>query len=173
MSSYVSGFSGRSIAMWAIVCLLAAAPSAHAAESAWRNPDGGTFSSASNWSGGVPGVSDTAGFGLSTPGILGALPPYTVSFTADATNQSLRVLDDRVTFDLNDRFYTITNTDPNVPMQLGMVSGASGGLAVTDGFVILPSRSDVQIATTSGGSSPNYDANRFLLNDGRHALGRK
>src|SRR5215204_695387 len=82
------------------VCLLAAAPSANAADRAWRNPDGGTFSSASNWSGGVPGASDVAGFGLSTPGIFGALPPYTVSFTADATNQALRVLDDRVTFDL-------------------------------------------------------------------------
>ena len=130
--------------------LLTAAPTAEAADRAWRIPTGGTFSGGGNWNGPVPGASDTAGFGLSTPGIFGALPPYTVSFTADATNQALTVFDDRVTFDLNGHFYSAT--DPNVPMKLGTVSGASGGLAVTDGFVILPSRSDVQIATTSGGS---------------------
>ena len=132
--------------------LLTADPSANAVDRAWRNPDGGTFSNGGNWSNGVPGASDVATFGLSTPGILGALPPYTVSFIADATNQALKVFDDRVTFDLNGHFYTTTDTDPNIPMQLGMVSGALGGLAVTDGFVILPSQSDLQIATTSGGS---------------------
>ena len=81
--------------------LLALVADVNAADRAWRNPDGGTFSIASNWFGGVPGASDVAGFGLSTPGILGALPLYTVSFTADATNQALRMLDDRMTFDLN------------------------------------------------------------------------
>ena len=58
-----------------------------AADTRWRNPDGGTFSIGGNWNNGIPGAGDVAHFGLSTPGIFGALPPYTVSFTADATNQ--------------------------------------------------------------------------------------
>ena len=78
------------------------------------------------------------------------LAPYTVSFTADATNQGLRVSDDRVTFDLNGHVYT--TSDANVAMQLGTVSGDSGRLSVMDGIVILPFQSDLQIASTSGGS---------------------
>ena len=87
-----------------VFCALAA-PS-HAADTRWRNPDGGTFSIGGNWNNGVPGVGDVAQFGLSTPGIFGALPPYTVSFTANATNNALVVEDDRVMFDLNGHVYT-------------------------------------------------------------------
>ncbi len=151
-SSCVVRFSGLSVAVWrlGLLAVFLAATRAEAADRPWRDPDGGTFSNAGNWSSGVPGAGDVAVFGLSTPGIFGALPPYTVSFIADATNQGLRVSDDRVTFDLNGHVYT--TSDASVAMQLGTVPSASGRLTVTDGIVILPFQSDLQIASTSGGS---------------------
>src|SRR5688572_13965911 len=109
----------------AVRCLLlviavcsAAAPSARAADISWRRPEGGTFSSAGSWFGGVvPGAGDIAHFGLSTPGPLGNVPPYTVSFSALASNIRLIVEDDSVVFDLNGLVYETTN--PAIAMALG------------------------------------------------------
>jgi T5SS/PEP-CTERM-associated repeat protein len=121
-----------SLAVWLLA--LVAAPS-HAADTRWRNPDGGTFSIGGNWNNGVPGVGDVAHFGLSTPGIFGALPPYTVNFTANATNNALVVEDDRVVFDLNGHVYTAVADPFQVTTRIGTVAGASGGLSISDGLV--------------------------------------
>ena len=114
-------------------CALAA-PS-HAADTRWRISDGGTFSNAGNWNNGVPGASDVAHFGLSTSGIFGALPPYTVSFTADATNNALVIEDDRVIFDLNGHTYTAVADPFQVTTRIGTVAGKTGGLSIFDGLV--------------------------------------
>ena len=116
-----------------VFCAIAA-PSL-AADTRWRNPDGGTFSIGGNWNNGVPGVGDVAHFGLSTPGIFGALPPYTVSFTANATNNALVVEDDRVVFDLNGRVYTAVADPFQVTTRIGTVAGTTGGLSISDGLV--------------------------------------
>jgi len=136
-SSCVVRFSGLSVAVWrlGLLAIFLAATRANAADTRWRNPDGGTFSIGGNWSGGVPGASDVAHFGLSTPGIFGALPPYTVSFTANATNNALVVEDDRVVFDLNGHVYTALANPFQVTTRIGTVAGTNGGLSISDGLV--------------------------------------
>ncbi len=84
----------------------------------WVNPAGGSFHDPSNWSNSVPGPEQQAWFDL------GGVAPYTVDFSADATNDGL-VVPDEVTFDLNGHTYEIK-------MENG-VAAVSGALKVTDG----------------------------------------
>ena len=89
--------------------ILVVCPLADAADRFWRNPAGGTFSTAGNWGGGVPGPSDVANFSLTNN--LFFPTTYTVNFTANATNQGLVIHDDNVKFDLNSRIYTTTQLE--------------------------------------------------------------
>ena len=80
----------------ASVFCVTAAP-LHAADTHWRNPDGGTFSIGGNWNDGVPGVGDVAHFGLSTPGIFRALATLYRELHRQCNQQRrLVVEDDRV-----------------------------------------------------------------------------
>jgi T5SS/PEP-CTERM-associated repeat protein len=142
----------RGTACWFLgfVLVLSVPARVEAADIRWRNSAGGTFSIGGNWNGGVPGAADNAFFGLSTPGVFGSLPPYTVSFTALASNSSLRIEDDSVVFDLNGLVYETINT--SFGMVLGSVSGKTGQLTVLDGIVTVPFQSDLEIAAIAGGS---------------------
>ncbi|MBA3482427.1 MAG: hypothetical protein H0T51_11480, partial [Pirellulales bacterium] len=117
--------------------MLALIPEAHAADMFWSNGRGdgsGGFSTAIHWSGGSPSnppppdADDIAHFGMTT----GAAFPstYTVTFTANATNEAVVVEDDSVTFDLNGRTYTTTAFLEN---KIGTVAGRTGSLTITDG----------------------------------------
>jgi T5SS/PEP-CTERM-associated repeat protein len=123
-------------------------PSVRAADISWRRPEGGTFSSAGSWFGGVvPGVADTAHFGLSTT--LFSLTEYTVSFSANATNSALKVEDDFVLFDLNGHSYTTGGTN----MEIGNVVGKIGQLTLTDGTWNLNiNTSIIEIGAVTGAS---------------------
>jgi T5SS/PEP-CTERM-associated repeat protein len=122
-------------------------PSVRAADISWRRPEGGNFNSAGSWFGGVvPGVGDTARFGLSA-----TLPltEYTVSFSANATNSALKVEDDFVLFDLNGHSYTTEGTN----MEIGNVVGKIGQLTLTDGTWNLNiNTSIIEIGAVAGAS---------------------
>ena len=55
---------------------------------------------------------------------------YSVGFSADATNQALKVEDDRVTFDVNGHTYATTLATGN---EIGNVAGRNGRLTITNG----------------------------------------
>src|SRR5262245_62416580 len=74
-----------------------AAPT-YAADKLWDNVNGGVFTLASNWFGGVPGPNDIARFETTNSNLLQRT--YSVSFANSPTNQQLVVEDDTVTFNL-------------------------------------------------------------------------
>lgn len=75
-----------------------AAPSSEASRH-WGNNSGGSFSTSSNWVGGVvPPANETAVY--DTP-----KHSYTVNFSADAENKGVYVIGDAVTFDLQGHTY--------------------------------------------------------------------
>ena len=94
---------------------------APAADRNWTNGSGGTFTVASNWSGGVvPGATDRAFFSLNDAG-------YTVTFTASVANDELHVTNDDVTFNLGGtRTYTLNDA------TFSAVIGSGGGTARFD-----------------------------------------
>jgi len=92
----------------------------------WNNTTGGShaFSSASNWSPTqVPGATDQSIF--DNPGAL----PFTVTFSADVTNNGLRINDDDVIFDLGGNTYRVVGTG----IRIGQLSGDDGVLTTTNG----------------------------------------
>src|SRR5689334_18767552 len=102
-----------------LIALLSTSVSAQADDKLWDNPNGGFFSTTSNWFGGIPGSNDVARFGITDSSFFQRA--YTVTFLNNATNQQLIVEDDNVTFDLTTRTYTATNSF--VPLALGTVAG--------------------------------------------------
>ena len=96
----------------------------------WKNAVDGDFIEGSNWVGDdAPGTFDRARFdlGASSPG-------YTVSFNADDTIDSLKVLDDTLTLDLNGNILTVSSDidlsqggtdDANLNIEDGTVSGTN------------------------------------------------
>src|SRR5262245_48493067 len=85
----------------------------------WSNAFGGTFSTGSNWAGGVPPTSvESATFDLSSSA-------YTVVFTSSVANRAVGVGDDEVEFILNNHTYSL---DQN--LSLGFSSGDAGVLRV-------------------------------------------
>ena len=150
-SSCVVRFNGLSVAVWRLALLavfLAAAPSANAADISWRNPDRRHVQQRRQLEQRCAGRQRRRPFRSQHPGPFGTLPPYTVSFTADATNTRLVVEDDRVIFDLNGHTY---NTTSVLGADIGTVSGSSGGLTVTDGTLSLALGSDLAIGADSSG----------------------
>src|SRR5256885_2387026 len=108
-----------------------------------------TFSDPVNWqSGSVAGVSDVAHFGLTTNPIL-LQRIYTVEFSADATNQALKIEDDFVTFLLHGHTYATTLTAGN---EIGNVASRSGRLTITDGIMNLAANSQLLIGSVDNAS---------------------
>ncbi len=146
--------SGCAIGCLALWCVDRRAGAVNMFWSVGRGDGSGTFSVADNWISSVPffppppGSNDVAHWGMTTS----SLDPktYTVAFTTSPTNVRAIVEDDRVTFDLNSRLYTLT--DASVAMQLGTESGRSGRLTVTDGSLALPFESDVEVGSAAGSS---------------------
>jgi T5SS/PEP-CTERM-associated repeat protein len=134
------------------ITLLLAATRALAADSLWDNVDGGTFSVATNWVGGVPGLFDVARF--ETTNSSSFRRTYNVDFTNNPTNDQLVVEDDDVTFALFEiqtaTAHTYTLRNSFVAAALGTVPNRSGNLTVTNGTVILPFQSDLEIAPVAG-----------------------
>jgi len=132
-----------------LIALVAVAAESHAADRFWGNQFGGTFIDPFNWQDGlVPGAGDIAHFGLTTnPTLLQRI--YTVSFTADATNQALKIEDDFVTFDLDGRTYTTTSVTGN---EIGSVAGRSGRLTIKGGIMNVAPDSELLIGVVTNAS---------------------
>ena len=120
-------------ALVAAGCVLAMTSVTHALDIFWRNPNGGAFSSTGNWGGGlVPSNTDVANFSVNTTPPPFLPPPYTVTFSANVTNQALVIRDDLVVFDLNTRTYATTTA---AGIAVGNNAGSLGSLTVTDGTI--------------------------------------
>jgi fibronectin-binding autotransporter adhesin len=155
----------------AAVLVFAASAPLRAADRFWRIETGGTFSATGSWTGGVvPGTLDTAAFGLSfgTPPLTTNFT-YTVGFSANATNQAVRIIDDRVTFDLNTRLYTTTSATGNV---IGTTPGFLGSLTITDGTWDLAENSELLIGGTAGATGSVVVTTLGILTDGVIIVGQ-
>jgi T5SS/PEP-CTERM-associated repeat protein len=139
------------------LAMLFAAMQASAADSLWDNVNGGVFTLASNWFGGVPGPNDVARFETTNSNLF--QQTYAVSFANDPTNQQLVVEDDNVAFNLigspSNHTYTLSNQF--VAVALGTVAGRSGNLTVNRGTLNLPSKNatsapDLEIAPVANAS---------------------
>lgn len=129
------------------VLLLAVVTEAHAAEKFWGNFIGGAYNAGANWQGGsVAGASDVAHFGLSFNIFFRT---YTVDFDVSPTNRALVIEDDNVTFDLNGRIYT--TTDSLLAIDIGTVAGKSDRLTITDGIMIVDFASQLRIGVGGSG----------------------
>jgi T5SS/PEP-CTERM-associated repeat protein len=125
----------------------------------------GSFHTTANWTGGIPlinppppGGNDIARFGRSSD------PPfqffYTVSFSANVTNQALRVEDDLVTFDLNGRTYLLTTA---TPITIGnSTSTFAGVLTITDGTVGATSADSTMTIGVGGAGSATVTTGGLL-----------
>ncbi len=104
--------------------LLLAAGQAAAQTRTWRNAVNGTFSTGSNWVGGVaPGAANPAAFGFTA-----STTPYTVTFSGNATTAGLTVSNQRPTFNLGGLTYTVNGEIS--------VSGTNGpSLTLSDGVL--------------------------------------
>jgi T5SS/PEP-CTERM-associated repeat protein len=129
-----------------------------AADIRWRNPSGGTFSSAGSWFGSVvPGAGDTAHFGLTVQSFPPPIPEsYTVNFTNDPTTGGLRIEDDFVTFNLNGHTYSLVFT--SAAAQVGNISGENGGLTITNGLVDGFSTMPMFVGLSGGGGTLNINS---------------
>jgi T5SS/PEP-CTERM-associated repeat protein len=141
--------------LWAVLLLLLIAAESHAIDKFWDGgaaPAGldGIFSDGANWDSILaPDATDVAHFGTSVGNFQQS--SYTVSFSANRTNQALVVEDDNVTFDLNGRIYTTTGTNP---ITLGIsqpLTFLAGQLTIMDGFVLAPSQSLIKIGASRAG----------------------
>src|SRR5438105_8445938 len=82
---------------WVVLCLTARASNARGADKYWSNPNGGYFSTATNWSGGEQGSVDFAYFQIANTG-------YDVTITDDTFTRALRVQNDTVRLNVTDGF---------------------------------------------------------------------
>jgi T5SS/PEP-CTERM-associated repeat protein len=97
-----------------------------AGNSYWSNPAGGSFHTPANWSGGMPGPSDSVYFTSNAN--------YQVTWTADATNQFAKVSGGNVTNALGSATWRITGqyiVGQGVGVT-GLVNHVSGTLIVTN-----------------------------------------
>ncbi len=105
----------------------------------WNVPGGGSYYTAANWAPtGVPGAADVSLFDLSET--------YVVTFPAlrprpgEPMNRAVYVYDDDVTFDLNGRTLTLTDSGASPSLLLGDSTrfdhGNHGALALVDGTVV-------------------------------------
>ncbi len=156
--SHVSGTRQR-LALFCVVSVIGAvATPSLAAEIRWRNPSGGTFSSAGSWFGSVvPGSADIARFGLTVQSFPPPIPAtYTVNFTNDPTTGGLRIEDDFVTFNLNGHSYGLVFTSEAA--QIGNISGAEGGLTITNGLVEGFTSMPMILGLSGGGGTLNINS---------------
>src|SRR5439155_15817210 len=94
-----------------------------AADRSWINTAGGTFTTLANWKDGLfAGVNDAACFNNSSIFFPPGQTTYTVSFSASAQNQAVKVRNDFVTFNLLGRTYTTTNVIGN---EIGTIGGGT------------------------------------------------
>lgn len=124
----------------AVLLAMAANVDRAAAETVrWVAPDGGSYSAAGNWNpAGVPGAADVALFDLSDA--------YVVTFPAqrprpgEPTNRAVHIYDDEVTFDLNSRTLTLTDSGDSPSLLIGYGGrfdrGNQGALTLLDGTVL-------------------------------------
>ncbi|HZZ45047.1 MAG TPA: hypothetical protein VFE58_19075 [Tepidisphaeraceae bacterium] len=153
----------RSFSKTTYYLLLAIAPiatSAHAATRTWTNPVSGTFSTSTNWTGGLPGPADTARFSAE------ASSPYTVTFTSATTsNDTLLYLQDNVIFDLKAHTYSLTDTSStNQSVQIGSSAGGSLLVKSSTGTGTLSSLYTVIGRAAGGVGSLTLDAGTLWKN---------
>ena len=109
----------------ALVMLLSAAP-LQAATMVWSNAAGGDFSTPGNWTNNlVPGVNDIAVFNYTNN-------PYTVTWSANVTNDSFQVQRGTVKFDLQGHTYNY-NQGPNSGNSSLVGQTDKADLTVTNG----------------------------------------
>ncbi len=107
---------------------------ASADDRVWINPNGGTFSTESNWKDGlIPGATDNAIFSLGTQG-------YTVALTEGAASRQLIVFEDSVTLDLTGFAYLINAAGAVDDQMIGLPSwnaqnAVTSYLTITNGTV--------------------------------------
>ena len=131
------------------VLFFAVVAECQAVDKFWGNLSGGTFSDAVNWQGlSVAGTADIARFGLTADPLV-QQQIYVVGFSANATNQGLRIEDDFVTFDLNGRTYATTAAAGS---EIGNEAGRSGRLTITDGIWSVALNSDLLIGVVANAS---------------------
>ncbi|MCH7846880.1 MAG: hypothetical protein IIB53_00830 [Planctomycetes bacterium] len=104
--------------------------SAVAAERFWINPQGGMYHDPANWDGGgIPNSSSTAVFNL--------FSLYAVGFGQDAALFALRVVNDKVIFDMDGwTLGAIGGSPPQITVGSEPDSGFSGRLSVLQGVLI-------------------------------------
>ncbi len=129
----------------AAALLTALASPALAADRFWIDPNGGSFTSTSNWS-----LFDGGGAGASIPVATDVanftLPDTYTVFVGTTTNFALDISNGKVTFDLNGNTYTTTST---LGMDIGDTTNQTGRLTITDGTLTTDSAlDDIRLGTT-------------------------
>lgn len=122
-----------------------------AADRSWGNSGGGTFSTSTNWINGLlAGINDVAIFNRSRGD---SQTTYTVSFSAPAQNQAIRVANDVVTFNLAGRTYTTTATTGNA-IGVSSSSALQSRLTIQNGTFNFngPFTDQLLIGATPGGT---------------------
>lgn len=135
----------------------------------WSNPTGGSFQLGTNWLGGSPpGASDVATFNLGDQ-------TYTVTLSADVSNDRLVVGDDAVTFDLGGFTYQATAmTDSPRSITVGDAALDAGHLTLSQGNVTAQSIALGRVASSSGRLSidPSATLTATAISVGQGGSGR-
>jgi T5SS/PEP-CTERM-associated repeat protein len=140
----------------AATALWAANTPGFAADRSWINISGGTFTTLSNWQNGLfAGVNDAACFNNSSIFFPPGQTNYTVSFSANAQNQAIKVRNDFVTFNLSGRTYTTTSLAGN---EIGTIGGGgsiqtarSARLTIQNGTFTTANNSPFTLGAVAGG----------------------
>jgi T5SS/PEP-CTERM-associated repeat protein len=130
-----------------LISITAVGSAARADDKLWNNTHGGSFNTAGNWTGGVPGLSDVAHFGITTNQIFPF--SYNVGFDVNPQNARLLVEDDFVNFNLNAHTYTLNAGSAN---EVGNVSGRAGRLTLSGGNLSIGFQGTMTIGSVAGGS---------------------
>ncbi len=96
----------------------------------WIDPTGGSFNDPTNWHPDLPAETDSVIFDLSSS--------YTVTFSNDATSDSLVVTNGDVTLALNGNFYDLTNAAQET-LHIGILPGPAASLTLDGGTLLAPS----------------------------------
>lgn len=131
-----------------VISVLKPTSQAGAADRFWIDRTGGGFTSTSNWQDRFVALDgDFAHFGVSD--LFNPQANYTVTFGTNIKNQLLLVEDDLVTFDLNGHSYETTAT--GTTMLIGTVPNRTAQFAITDGLVIAPLNSHIEVGSAGTG----------------------